>query len=338
MAPRAAPIALVRWLAGLSLIQTAEFWGRTDADVSAASALIAADAATETILSLLGDASIRPVKSLPSREELIQRGQDVLSGVGTSIDPQLLADLRSTHALRNNVVHHGARAGNADTTRACAVTRGLLNLLPMVHPATSPVPDGGGVASAVAGILKLPDVSDELRRGDLAFLANDAVGTADAACIALGRLFQFTTPPLRTKCRKSLSSARADYRDPFGAQLIKDIDELRQQVDDIRPWVVAQTLGLSPTEYARVTEVAGHYVLYATYPNPTDEVSRPEAPTMADARWVLERVAEMVFRLWSTDALAEKDERVFERMADALAQRSLHANDAEDRGALGSAG
>jgi hypothetical protein len=321
VATTAAPIALVRWLAGLGLLQAAEFWSRGDADVSAASALIAADAASETLLSLLGEASSRQVKPLPSREELIQRAQEVLIGAGASIAPSILTDLRSTHALRNNVVHHGARAGNADTVRACAVARGLLDLMPVVHPATTSLPAGAGVASAVAGVLRLSDVSDELRRGDQEVIAGDAGKVADAACIALGRLLHFTTPPLRLKSRQHLFGARADPRDQFGSQVIKDIDQVRGQVDELRPWIVGQALGLSPAEYARVSDITGYYTLYATWPTPTDDVSRSTPPSMADARWALERVAEMTFRLWSSGAISERVDRVFERMPDALARR-----------------
>jgi len=288
--------------------------------VSAASALIAADAASETLLSLLGEASTRPVKALPSREELIQRAQEVLGSVRTSIPPSILTDLRSTHALRNNVVHHGARAGNSDTVRACAVARGLLDLMPLVHPATTSLPAGAGVASAVAGVLRIPDLSDELRRGDDEVLAGDPGKVADAAGIALGRLLQFITPPLRLESRQNAFAARADYRDRFGSQLIEDIEHVRGLVDELRPWIVGQALGLSPAEFARLSDITGYYIAYATYPTPTDAVSRSTTPSMADARWALERVAEMTFRLWSSGAIADREDRVFERAADVRAR------------------
>ena len=322
-----APIALVRWLAGLSLLQTAESWIRRDADVSAASALIAADAASETLLSLIGSASTRPAKALPSREELIARAQDVLAGAAAGIEPATLADLRSTHSLRNNVVRHGARAGSADTKRACAVARDLVELLPKVSGSFAGVEPGGGVASAVAAVVAVEDVADELRRGDQAMVADDADGVAEAAGLALGRLLYYALPPLRVQSRKSLSAARGQFGDRFGTQLVRDIDEVRGQLDELRAWVVAPSLGVSPAVYARVVEVTGSYWITTA----GDQVSRGTTPPIADARWALERVAEMAFQLWQTDALAPQAERRLEREREALARN--RARQAEPSGA-----
>lgn len=316
MPTNAAPIALVRWLAGLSLLQTAESWIRRDADVSAASALIAADAASETLLSLLGSGSTRPAKALPPREELIARAQDVLAGSKARIEPATLADLRSTHSLRNNVVHHGARAGSADTRRACAVARDLAELLPKVSVLFAGVAPGGGVASAVATVVAVEDVADELRRGDQAMIADDADGVADAAGLALGRLLFYASPPLRLESTKSPFAARSRWDDRFGAQLVEDIDDVRGQLDELRVWVVAPSLGVSPAVYSRVVEVTGFYWLTTA----GDQVSRRTAPSIADARWALERVSEMAFNLWQTDALAPRADRRLERENEVIAR------------------
>lgn len=317
MPTNAAPVAIVRWLAGLGLLQTAESWLRLDADVSAAAALIAADASSETFLSLIGAGSSLPVKNktLPNREELIARANDMLGQAKSSIEAGHLADLRSTHSLRNHVVHHGARAGNTEAARACAAARVLGELLPMVGAAPTVVASGGGVASAVAEVVHVPDVSDELRIGDQAFIAGDEGAVADAAGYALWRLLALTSPPLRVTSQTSLPSAQPDYRDKVGKQMVRDIGGVREQLDELRAWVVAPALGITPAAFTRLIAVVGWYSAFDTGSPRGDEVRRKEPTSMADARWALEQVAEVAFRLWQTDALVLRSSRYYERLS-----------------------
>jgi hypothetical protein len=235
---------------------------------------------------------------------LIDRATDVLSTFSAAIDPGSLADLRSTHASRNNVVHRGARAVESDAAAAAVTARHLLDLLPIVSSSFSSLPPGGGVATAVASVLPLPDIAEELLRGDRALLAEDALGTADAAGYAHGRTMAHAKPRLELKTGRRPFAAQADWQDRFGQDLVRDVDHLREQVNELRQWVVAPVLGMTPDAYGRLGEITGRYTTYATTP-PSDGVHRGATPpTIADARWALERVAEIAYRMWETGAIA----------------------------------
>ncbi len=311
---------LTRWLTGLSLVQSAEFLVQREADVAAAVALISADAASESLLGLIGSWSGLPHKDRPSRGDLIERATDALAKAGHALDPGLLVDLRSTHTLRNGVVHHGATATRTEAVRAVRVSRAILDLVPIVSARFSRIPLGGGLGSGVASVIATNDVATQLRAADAALAAGDAAAAMDAAGRALGRLWYFTKPSLEGERSKSeRGRARAAYDDPGGRRVIEDIAAVRRRIDGLLPWIIGPAVGLQPAEYARLTGVVGWYTLYDTTPLRVDEIHRSGKPTAGEAQWATERVAQVVFRLWETGVLEPSDATIF---ADGFALRT----------------
>ncbi len=303
--------ALVRWLTALSLVQTAESLILREADVSAAVALIGADAAIESTLALIAAGSNKAPKR-DNFDDLIDRARDA-DQAAEFVDPPTISAARAAHTQRNAVVHHGATATRSDALRATRTARALLEALPKVSNGFGAVPPGSGVASGVAALIRRPDIGDQLRLGDEAIIEDRPDDAADAAGRAFYRSFYFTTPPLEPETvRRETGRFHAPYDDYDRRILRDDIEGIRQRVNQAMPWLLAPSLGLQPTEYVRLTGLFGYYIQYATYPHGSDTFLRETPPSAGDARWAVERVAQVIFRLWETGALVEGEDVLFD--------------------------
>jgi hypothetical protein len=312
---------LTRWLTGLSLVQSAEFLVQREADVTAAVALITADAASESLLGLIASWS-KLTRERGKHDNLIDRAEDALSKVGVEIDPGLLSDLRSTHAVRTNVVHDGATAGRTEALRSVRVGRALADLVPAISRRFAAIPVGGGLASGVALVIDNVDLAAPLRAADAAVARGAPKEALDAAARALGRAWYFTKPPLEgDRRRHDQGRATASLSDRDARAVIEDIGDIRERVNELLPWILAPAVGLQPAEYDRLVGLLGYHVVYSTYPTAADEVmQRVEEPSLADARWAVERVAQIVFRLWETGALTPRATPAFAEMEAVVAE------------------
>ena len=288
---------LRRWLTALGLLHAAEeLAGRGD-DAGSSTALIAADSACETLLGILGSWSPKPLPREPKFEELVTRAADAASTAGHPIPVALLSDLRSSHARRNMVVHHGGTATGADAALAADCARKLTELLPKVGTGFGELPPGAGVVSGIASLISAPDLAAHLHAGEAALVAGDAAGVADEAARAFTAILGRLEPSMQTDRRHDHSFALREFGNARRA-----VEELYKSIDAIEGWVLALALGMTPASYRRLRRVIGMHIRYL---GGNDSIHRGTEPNLAEARWALVIVAETAFRMWQLGGLIE---------------------------------
>jgi hypothetical protein len=289
-----------RWLTALGLVATAEEVARRGDDAGNATALIAADSASETVLGIIGSwpPPFVPMPPEPKYHQVLDRAHAAMSSVG-GLSPALRTNLRSTHGLRNSVVHHGAVAPAREARLACESARHLLGLLPSVSTAYVALAPGAGIVAGIAALLDAPDLTEQLTLGEQAVGASDATAAADAAARAHAFLLDRLDPPLS-------GGFVVRPLGPFEKQEWGRVGEVLDDVDvslsRIKGWVAASAVGVHPTAYRRFQWITGDHVQYM---DGSVQVHRPEEPSLADARWAVTQVAEMAFRLREAGALLE---------------------------------
>lgn len=297
---------LRRWLTALGLIATAEDVVRRGDDAASSTALIAADSAAETLLGVMGGWTVDSLPLEPKYHQVMDRARHALEAAGLRLPPALQQDLRSVHALRNAVVHHGALAPASEALLACRAARQLLDLMPAVSAHFVAMPAGGGVVTAIASLLDAPDLTAHLAAGEAALATGDATGAADAVARAHTELLFRLEPPLGSPPRdmfytdKRALGKAGDYMDGLGKSLAQ-----------IQGWVLASAVGMHPAAYRRLQITMGGHIQYV---GGNDRIARSVVPSLDDARWALTQVAEMAFRLLEQGSLQQgtRDD-IFER-------------------------
>ena len=288
---------LRRWLTALGLVATAEDVVRRGDDAASSTALIVADSAAETLLGVIGVWTDESLPPEPKYHQVMERARHAMEAAGLRLPLALQQDLRSVHALRNAVVHHGAVAPESEASLACQAARQLLDLMPALSENFVAVPAGGGVATAIAALLDAPDLTALLVAGEAALRRGAATEAADATTRAHTALLFRLDPPLGAPPselwftdKRGLGKA-GDYLDGIGKSLAQ-----------IQGWVVASAVGMHPAAYRRLHAIMGTHIRYM---GGNDRIARHSEPTLDDARWALTRLAEMAFRLWQQGALLE---------------------------------
>ena len=288
---------LRRWLTALGLVATAEQVVRRGDDAASSTALIAADSAAETLLGVIGGWTDESLPPEPKYHQVMERARRALEAAGLRLPPALQQDLRSVHALRNAVIHHGTSAPASEALLACQATRQLLDLMPAVSAHFVALPPGGGVVTAIAALLNAPDLTAQLNAGEAALANHNATEAADAVTRAHTALLSRLEPPLGNPPeelwftdKRALGKA-GDY-----------IDALSKSLAQIQGWVVASAVGMHPAAYRRLQDTMGTHIRYF---GGNDRVARRMEPSLDDARWALTQVAEMAFRLREQGALLE---------------------------------
>lgn len=297
---------LRRWLTALGLIATAEELVRRGDDTASSTALIAADSAVETLLGVMGGWTDESLPLEPKYHQVMERARRALEVAGLRLPPALQQDLRSVHALRNSVVHHGALAPASEALLACRAARHLLELMPLMSAYFVAMPTGGGVVTAIASLLDAPDLTAQLTAGEAALAGGDATGAADAVARAHTALLRRLEPPLGSPPRdmgftdKRALGKAGDY-----------IESLRKSLAQIQGWVLASAVGMRPAAYRRLQITMGTHIQYV---GGNDRIARGVDPSLDDARWALTQVAEMAFRLLEQGSIQQGTwDDIFER-------------------------
>lgn len=271
-------------------------------DAACSTSLIAADSACEAVLGILGTWSTLSLKPEPKYHELLDRAMDATTKAGSPLDLGLLADLRTTRATRNTVMHHGATAAAAQAALACQCARRLLDILPAVSTSFGMLQPGSGIVTAIASLLTAPEVTEQLTLGENALAEGQAIEAADAAARAHTALL-FRLDP-------TIGSRRPGRLSPFDGKELgrtrKYIEELGETVAELQGWVSASALGMAPVTYRRLRKTLGYH---AQFIGGNDLIRREKEPTIEEARLALVTVAEMAFRLMQIGALLEGTER-----------------------------
>ena len=302
---------LRRWLTAIALLGPAEELAARNDDVSGAAALVAADAACETLLGILASLSLaHESKDGDKFRALIRRASEAMDGSGLSMPPGLLADLWLDALQRNAVVHDGATSPPQQAALACANARQLLDLLPAVSAHFKALPSSAGIAHAVAALVNAPELASLLVESEDRLHEGDAGGAADAIAEARTHVLYRLDPPLTGRHRRFTSGLRVDQQQ---REVIEAIEGLREGQSRIQGWVIALALGVHPTTYRRLVDTVGENL-------PTmgsmRNVLRARPPALDDARWAVSEMAGMVFRLWLAGALMEgTSNEVFARRA-----------------------
>lgn len=290
-----------RWLTALGLLATAEqVVGRGD-EASASLALIAADAAAEVVLGIIGQwapPGSRTKHGAPTFHDLILDAAAALDNAG-GMPPGLRSHLEAAHGARTQLVHHGAPATAAHAQGACRAARQLLDLLPNVAAAFSAMPAGAGIVAGIVSLLDAPELTAQLLAGEEALPAGDAVAAADAAARAHAQLLLRLEPRLGGDLPDVFWMTE---RDALGHRLEAYLKALGKTVGRLQGWALASAVGLPPATYRRFRLIAGEHTGLL---GGDDSVWRSAPPSIDDARWAVVAVAEMAFRLWELGSLAE---------------------------------
>jgi hypothetical protein len=308
LVPAPDPSVIRRWLTALGLLVTAEELLERGDDAASSTALIAADSACETLLGVIGSWSTKPLPREPKYEELIDRAADALSKARRRLAVALTADLRTSHATRNTVMHHGATATVAQAQLASRCARRLADLLPAVSSHFGALPAGSGFVSAIAAMVNAPDVSTQLLAGEEAVRKRDASATADAAARALAAMIRRLDPPISIDDYGYRRMASWDTKNTERA-VVERLEGLGKTMAEVQGWVAASALGLHPVEVRRLREVIGRHTWYLG--SSEADVRRVSEPTLDQARAALFQVAELVFRNWELGGLIEGTEEEF---------------------------
>ncbi len=290
----------------MGLLATAEELVRRGDDAASSMALIAADSAAETVLGVIGGWTEGSLPPEPKYHQVMERARHALEAAGVPLPLALQQGLRSAHALRNSVVHHGALAPASEALLACRAARQLLDLMPAMSAHFVGLPAGGGVVKAIAALIDAPDLTIQLEAGEDGLAMGDASGAADAVARAHTALLFRLEPPIGGPPRE------LSYRDKRSLEAVGEyIDGLGKSLAQVQGWVLASAVGMRPVAYRRLQNTMGIHIRYL---GGNDQVSRDVEPSIEDARWALTQVAEMAFRLWEQGALQQGTwDDVFER-------------------------
>jgi hypothetical protein len=292
---------LRRWLTALGLLASAEELVRRGDDAACSTSLIAADSACEAVLGVLGTWSALSLKPEPKYHELLERAIDAAKKAASPLNVGLLADLRTTHATRNTVMHHGATATATQAALACQCARRLLDVLPVVSTTFGVLQPGAGIVSAIASLINAPALTAQLALGERALAAGQALETADAASRAHTALLSRLDPPIGRRHPGRLSPSDGKEL----GRTRRYIEDLGETVAELQGWMSAAAMGLEPVTYRRLRRTLG---LHVRYLGGNDSIRRAQEPTLAESRLALVTVAEMAFRLWQLGGLLEGTE------------------------------
>jgi len=311
-----------RWLTAVALRASAADVASRGSPVEAAGSLVAADAASETVLGILADLSGDAPAPKESHEGLIKLARQTAAKAGASIPAEVMRAVRVAHGDRNHVVHHGQEPGPRMVDEALRGADGLLEVLAEALPALRVVPSGAGVASAVAALIDAPELAGQLRAAEAAVAAGDVREALKACSIGHEMLLHRALPPVKSsRDHRGGRFWRGDR--PELREVEARVESHDERLSPLERWLVPMALGTSPADYDRFRNVVGwsfqtfggwQHGLPGDPGDPKVERTEP-LPSVSEARWALGELTRMVLRLWEMRALAEgDDEAVFEAM------------------------
>jgi hypothetical protein len=212
----------------------------------------------------------------------------------------LLIELQDAHRIRNATVHQGAATPVSDAERGVRAARALLDHVAFLTGALVHLPRGAGIGYAVAELLPAGPLELHLREADLAVGRRTAPEAAEHAAFALDWAIRL--------CRPRLPNSSMDYRIRSSMRrqntdLAYALDTHSRDISAIERWVVPLALGMRPATYSRLRGIVGSSF---TDINGVERGSNRDEDiplTLADARWATTVTAELVYRLWESDAL-----------------------------------
>jgi len=245
-------------------------------------------------------------------DKLVAAAKDALRQAHSAFPPDVVNQLNASHMLRNAVVHRGAVAPSNEARTSISATRRLFDLLPAVATYFKALPDGAGLAGAVAEMLDAPDVAEQLRAGEDAVRTERPTEAANAVARALGLALSRAHPRLgRADSGTEIAFLRfkAEGVDDRIVDLLSATDE---RLADVEAWTIGAVLGIPPSDFARLRTIAGRWVRFVD--STADRVDHDREATLADASWAVRTVAEVIYRLHETGSWIDgPPDRVWER-------------------------
>jgi hypothetical protein len=297
------PIAVRQWVAAVSIALEAEQAGQRGSDVDRLVALVLADTASEAALALIARTSDEPLDT-ESHGEYLKHATAV-----AKLDADLVSEVRAIRKLRNGGIHSGADIGALDVSRALANARTLLDVyVPKRLREARRLGPGGGIGHAVGALLPAHPIGRHLEAAQVA-IPKDPRAALEQIAAVMWLVQEYSAPRLPTRSRSVQFNAlmphrlrRDDVRQTLGESLSTDLVRLSQRTDMVADWVVPLALGVAPRDFATMIESLPGAVRYEDGHFEFRWNDKP-LPSVDDARRGLDRVAHLVLRLWSSDAL-----------------------------------
>ena len=300
-----------RWLTAVALRASAGDVAARGTPVEAAAGLVSADAAGETALGILADLSGAVSKQRDSHERLIELALQTVDEAGTAIPLDVLRAIRVAHGDRNRVVHHGQEPGPRMVEEAIAAVDGLLTVLGIVLPALGAVPPGSGVASAIATLVDIPELAEQLVAGDAAIAAGDVRGALTASAIGHAILLSRALPPLKSdrhrfagsvgRTPNSAASRRRSGATASGS--VRSSDGWSRWLSEPAP----PTTRVSRSSSAAQSRVSGGWLHHLPGDGRTPEERTIPLPRPRGRPLGACELGRTVLRLWEMRALVEGD-------------------------------
>lgn len=303
-------LQLQRWIAAIGLTAAGEDAGRLDTVETNALSLLAAYAACEALLGLLG--GTRPYK----------RGEEVTfptlmrdAEANVRLEKGLKNDLLAVYRMRNDFVHAGNTVHTNEAARATSAARRLLDVVPGQMAMAATLEPRAGIASAIAAIIDVPVVGLWLREADQALAADRLEYAAECCARVLDAVLRRAKPRLHTDTDLSTEVSFSDMRRLSGGMgFDRHARNLAVRIEGLQEWIVPLALGMAPAAYAWLRSVVGQVSGgdLGGYPTPVER--RGEPPAGADVRKALSTVSELVYRMWAIGSLRsfDDDERIVE--------------------------
>ncbi len=301
-------LQLRRWLAAVGLTVAAEDAARVDTPATNAMALLGAHAACEALLGLL--AGVRRHK--PGDEVSFARLVDSAASKVT-LASGMSDDLDAMHRIRNDFVHASNTVAADEAARAISNARRLMELVSTGLGVSGGLPNGAGLAAAVAEAIGVELVAQWLRQADQLQRAGELEPAADALACALYAALARTTPRLIHMADSSAgktSATRTTRRLRLtlaGLGHDRDADETQAEIAGLHQWVLPLALGVSPAAYERLVNVIGtpRFWYPTQQPGPVD---RPQGLVLneTDLWRATSQTSEIIFRLWAMGSLKSR--------------------------------
>jgi hypothetical protein len=307
---------LQRWVAAIGLLSVAEDERTANTAESNAIALLAAHAATESMLGLLVGAQPSNAKAKEKFfPEILEEARKVARPRFTS---SMVTDMLLMHRARNGFLHAGQTVGSQEVDVAIGAAHALATRT--TFPGNQSLV---GVPTVVADIINFEVVGCWLRHSD----SMRKTGRRDFAADALGRALDEAIGHTRPRIAQPPDqSPRLSFPPRFPMQLWTDFRQHQQQreledtirnlhesdgrnndaINTMSRWVLPLALGTPPATYDFLRTVVGGG-RSADFAAGRRVPKFPAVPTIADLRRAATEISQIIVRLSASGALAPSE-------------------------------
>jgi hypothetical protein len=280
--------AVSGWLAAVSLVAAAESAQVADIGSQNTVAVAASHAACELLLSLIAGSGTPSAPKVEHFLPLILRAKERANIiVADSFSAQLDDNLRRLNTYRNSALHEGVPVASPAAADACATARELLSLVPLWVNDRLAVGAAGGLASAVAALVDVPEIATGLREAETHLAGGRLRASVEATENTLDLILSRAGLP--TQLPRPLPAHAAFVRPIIDSAERLIVETARSAHRDER-WILRLALGVRVRDLKRLSAI-------------TTSMRKPGGPSRDDAAWALSRVAEMTHRLAMSGAL-----------------------------------